>query len=111
MCGEFFDSKKELKDHKDKNHRISSHMTANASEAQRIARDILSSNKEILTVAIIDRAGQIIGGDSSESFKERFELGNLDGKSRYGGTLAVATLSIVNEAKAAFGEPEAIITI
>jgi hypothetical protein len=112
VCGEFFDSKKKLKDHKDMNHRISDHMrTVNSSEAQRIVRDILSSNKEILSVAVIDKAGRIIAGDSSASFKERFELGNLDGRSSYGGALAVATLSVVNEAKAAFGEPEAIITI
>jgi len=93
------------------NHRISDHITVNASDAQRIVRDILSSNNKILSVAVIDKAGQIIAGDSNASFKRRFELGNLDGRSSYGGALAVATLSVVNEAKAAFGEPEAIITI
>jgi hypothetical protein len=30
---------------------------------------------------------------------------------RYGGTLAIATLSVVNEVKDIFGEPQAIITI
>jgi hypothetical protein len=111
ICGKFFDSKKKLKDHKDNDHRISSHVTPNTSEAQRIVRDILSFNYEILTVAVIDRGGQIIAGDSKASFKERFELGILDGRSSYGGTLAIATLGVANEAKAAFGEPEAIITI
>jgi hypothetical protein len=112
VCGKFFDSKKKLKDHKDNNHRISSsHMTVNSGEALRIVWDILSSNDEVLSVAVINRSGQIIAGESRASFKERFELGNLDGQSSYGGTLAVATLSMVNEAKAAFGEPQAIITI
>jgi hypothetical protein len=111
ICGKFFDSKKKLREHKDNEHRISDHIiTANSSEVQRIARDILLSNDEILTVALIDRGGQIIAGDSRPSFKEQFELGILDGKSHYGGTLAIATLGIVNEAKAAFGEPEVIIT-
>jgi hypothetical protein len=112
ICGKFFDSKKKLKDHKDNDHRISSsHMTVNSGEALGIVRDILSSNDEVLSVAVINRGGQIIAGESRASFKERFELGNLDGQSSYGGTLAVATLSVVNEAKAAFGEPQAIITI
>ena len=111
ICGKFFDSKRKLKDHKDNDHRISSYMTPNTSEAQRMVRDILSCNDEILTVAVIDRGGQIIAGDSRASFKERFELGILDGRSNYGGTLAVATLGVANEAKAAFGEPEAVITI
>jgi hypothetical protein len=112
MCGKFFESKKKLRDHKDNEHRISGHtIAANSSEAQRIARDILLSNDKILTVALIDRGGQIIAGDSKPSFKERFELGILDGRSGYGGTLAIATLGVVNEAKTAFGEPEAIITI
>ena len=86
-------------------------MTVNSGEALRIVRDILSSNDEVLSVAVINRSGQIVAGESRASFKERFELGNLDGQSSYGGTLAVATLSVVNEAKAAFGEPQAIITI
>ena len=93
------------------NHRISDHITVNAGAAQRIVRDILSSNKEILSVAVIDKAGQIIAGDSSASFRERFEIGDLAGSTSYGGTLAIATLSVVNQAKGAFGEPEAIITI
>ena len=103
VCGEFFDSKKKLKDHKDNTHRISSsHMTVNSAEALRIVRDILSSNDEVLSVAVINRGGQIIAGESRASFKERFELGNLEGRSSYGGTLAVATLRVVNEAKADF---------
>jgi hypothetical protein len=112
MCGKFFDSKRKLKDHKDSSHRISSgHMTATSTEAQNIVQDILSSNHEILSAALIDRSGQIIAGESRASFKERFEIGNLGGSTSYGGTLAIATLSVVNEAKAAFGEPQAITTI
>jgi len=112
ICGKFFDSKKKLRYHKDNEHRVSGHIIApNSSEAQRIARDILLSNDGVLAVALIDRGGQIIAGDSRPSFKERYELGILDGKSSYGGTLAIATLGVVNETKAAFGEPEVIITI
>jgi hypothetical protein len=111
MCGKFFDSKKKLRDHKDNEHRISGHIiAANSREAQRIARDVFLSNEGILAVALIDRGGQIIAGDSRPSFKERYELGILNGRSSYGGTLAVATLGVVNEAKAAFGEPESIVT-
>ncbi len=110
MCGKIFDSKRNLKDHVDKSHRISSHMTASSSESQRIAQRILSSNDEILSVAVIDRSGDILAGESREFFKGRFELDSLGGSS-YGGSLAIATLSLVNEVKAAFGEPQAIITI
>lgn len=85
-------------------------MTATRTEAQRIAHDILSSNYGILSVAVIDRSGNILAGESGESFKERYQVGSLGGTS-YGGTLAVATLSVINEVKAAFGEPQAIITI
>ena len=72
VCGKFFDSKKKLKDHKDNNRRISSsHMTVNSGEALRIARDILSSNDEVLSIAVINRGEQIIAGESRASFKER----------------------------------------
>jgi hypothetical protein len=74
-------------------------MTPNTSEAQRMVRDILSFNDEILTVAVIDRGGQIIAGDSRASFKERFELSILDGRSSYGGTLAIATLGVAMKQK------------
>jgi hypothetical protein len=47
---------------------------------------------------------------SRESFKKRFELSSLEGN-RYSGTLAIATLRVVNEVKDAFEEPQAIITI
>lgn len=110
MCGKFFDSKRDLKEHIDRSHRISNHMTASSGEAQRIAQDILSYSDEVLSVAVIDRDGGVLAGESRESFKKRFEPGSLD-ESRHSGPLAIATLSVVNEVEATFGEPEAIITI
>ena len=94
-------------------------MTVSYNEAQRLVRDILSSNDEILGVAVIDRrSGHILASESRAPFKERFEVDGLRGgdsnsnsSNSYGGTLAVATLSVVREAKAAFGEPQAIITV
>ena len=113
MCGKFFDSKRKLKDHKDNNHRMSSYVTATRTDAQRIAHDILSSNHGILAVAVIDRSGNILAGESGDSFNERYQVDSLGGSSgsSYGGSLAIATLGVINEVKAAFGEPQAIITI
>ena len=85
-------------------------MTISSNEAERLAHDILSSRDEILSVSVIDKSGDILAGDFRESFTKRFQVRNLKG-SRYNGTLAVATLSIVNEVKDVFGEPQAIITI
>ena len=79
--------------------------------AERIVDDILSSNSEILSAGVIDKSGNIIANKSSESFEKRFKgVNNLE-RDRYSGTLAVAALSIANEVKEAFGEPQALITI
>jgi hypothetical protein len=44
-----------------------------------------------------------------EPFKEIFGIAR-DGED-YGGTLAVATFSVVNQIKDSFGEPQSIITV
>jgi hypothetical protein len=47
-CGKYFDSKKELKDHIDENHRLKDHIAVSSTTAEIIADDILSSNDGIL---------------------------------------------------------------
>jgi hypothetical protein len=80
------------------------------SKVEKIADDILSSNEEIFSVSVIDWSGNILAVKSKESFRKRFRVSRLEG-SRYSGTLAIATLSVVNEVKDAFGEAQAIISI
>ena len=67
-------------------------------------------NDKILAVSIIDKKREdVISAKSRQSFKEAFGV-TSDGRG-YGATLAIATLSVVNEARDIFGEPQAIITI
>jgi hypothetical protein len=80
------------------------------SKVEKIADDILSFNEEILSVSIIEWRGNILAVKSKESFRKRFRVIGLEG-SRYSGTLAITTLTVVNEVKDAFGEAQAIITI
>jgi hypothetical protein len=80
-----------------------------SSVAERIADDILSTNDEILAISVIDKKGNVLAGKSKESFNKAFRL-NVDGD-KYGATLAVGILSLVNEVKDTFGEAQAIITI
>jgi hypothetical protein len=110
MCSKFFASKKQLKDHIDMIHRVTNYVAATASDAEKIVDGILSSIDKILAVSIIDKKrGNILAARSRQSFKDAFGV-TSDGD-RYGGTLAIATLSVVNEVKDIFGEPQAIITI
>ena len=60
-------------------------------------------------VSIIERTGNILAAKSKPSFKQTF--GVVQDSERYGGSLAVATLSLVNEVKDIFGEAQTIITI
>ena len=85
-------------------------MTISSGDAERIVDAILSSNEEILSVGVIDTRGNIIDNKSREPFRKRFEVRSLE-QNRYGGTLAVAALSIATEVKDSFGEPKSIITI
>ena len=84
-------------------------MIVTSSAAERIADDILSTNDEILAISVIDKKGNVLAGKSRESFNKAFRL-NVDGD-KYGATLAVGILSLVNEVKDTFGEAQAIITI
>lgn len=116
VCGKILDSKKELKDHRDKNHRIlDHHMEVTPFNAERIVDDILSSiiNGGVLGVSLIDRKGNTLSAKSSDSFRKSFGLARRDGdkNSNYGGALAIATLSVVNQVRDIFGEPQAIITV
>ena len=81
-----------------------------SSAAERVAENILSSNDEILSISVIDRKGNIIASKSKEYFERTFAEGQeLDKK--YGGTLAIAALSVANELKELVGEAKALITI
>jgi hypothetical protein len=84
-------------------------MTIASSNAERIVNDILFNNDEILAISVIDMKGNILAAKSKESFKEAFGV-TRDGD-KYGGTLAVAVLSLVNQLRNVVGEVQAIITI
>jgi hypothetical protein len=84
-------------------------MAITSSNAERIVDDILSTNDEILAISIMDMRGNILAAKSKESFKQAFGV-TQDGD-KYGGTLAVASLSLANEAKDVVGEAQALITI
>lgn len=84
-------------------------MIVTSSAAERIADDILSTNDEILAISVIDKKGNILAEKSKESFRKAFGAAAVEGK--YGATLAIGILSLVNEVKDIFGEAQAIITI
>jgi hypothetical protein len=81
----------------------------NTTAAQRISDNILSADDGILAISIMDIKGNILAAKSKQSFKETFGL-TSDGE-KYGGILAIATLSLVNELKNIVGDAQAIITI
>jgi len=110
MCSKLFGSKKKLKDHIDESHRITNFVTVNYGEAERLAHSVLSSSDNVLSVSVIERCGNILASKFKESFKKRFGVDDL-ARYRYSGGLAVAALSVVNEMKDIFEEPEAIISI
>ena len=81
-----------------------------SSAAERVAGNILSTNDKILSISVIDKKGNIIASKSKENFERTFGEGqDLDKK--YGGTLAIAALSVANELKELVGEAKALITI
>ncbi len=84
-------------------------MPVTSSAAERIADDILSTNDEILAISIIDKKGNILSAKSKESFRKAFKV-TVDGD-KYGATLAVGILTLVNEVKEVVGEAQAIISI
>ena len=116
ICGKILDSKRELKGHIDKNHRMMDHhMEVTPATAERIVDDILSSINVggVLGVSLIDRKGNTLSAKSRDSFRKSFGLAYREryGNSNYGGSLAIATLSVINQVRDIFGEPQAIITV
>ena len=85
-------------------------ITSTASE--RIADEILSTyDGKILSVSIIDDKGggeNFLATKSAESFEKTF--GVLQEERKYGGSLAIAALSIANEVRGVAGETIAITT-
>jgi hypothetical protein len=75
--------------------------------AERLSDDILSTNDETLAISIMHMQGNILAAKSKESFRKAFGV-TRDGD-KYGGSLAIASLSIANEVKDVFGEAQAII--
>ena len=84
-------------------------MSINQTYAKAILDKVLSIDTRIWAVSIIRSNGNILAAKSKPSFKETFGV-TQDGE-RYGGSLAAATLSVVNEVKGTFGEAQIIITI
>jgi hypothetical protein len=84
-------------------------MAVTSSDAERIVDDILSTNDEILAVSIMDIGGNFLAAKSKESFKEAFRV--TADLHNYGGTLALAVLSLVNQVRNVFEEAKAVITI
>jgi hypothetical protein len=85
-------------------------MAVTSSDAVKIVDGFLSSHDKILAVSIIDNKREdVLSAKSRQSFKDAFGV-TSDGAG-YGATLAIATLSVVNEVRDIFGEPQAIITI
>jgi hypothetical protein len=82
------------------------------STAERIADEILSTyDGKILSISIIDAKGggeNFLATKSTESFEKTF--GRLQEGRKYGGTLAIAALSIANEVREVAGETIAITT-
>ena len=83
-------------------------MEVTSTDAERIAGDVLSIHDEILGISIMDMRGNILAANSKESFNEAF--GEAEDREKYGATLAIGVLTLVNEQKDMFGEAQSIIT-
>ncbi|MDQ3884915.1 MAG: hypothetical protein M3239_05680 [Thermoproteota archaeon] len=84
-------------------------MRVTHTDAEKVVDSSLSGNDEILAISIMDMGGNPLAAKSKVSFKESFRPA-ADWQD-YGGTLALATLSLVNQVRNVFGEAKAIITI
>ena len=131
ICYQFFDSRKELKDHIDGNHRMieNEDIVVTSREAEIMVENILfnmynddndnnnndknNNNRKILAVSIINKkSGNILAAESRQSFKEVFgERINDDDSYRVNPDIAIAMLGVVSLVKDIFGEPQAIITV
>jgi len=79
-------------------------MSVNQTAVYAILDRILSIDPGVWAVSIIERNGNILAAKSKPSFKQIF--GVVQDGEKYGGSLAVATLSLVNELKDIFSEAE-----
>jgi hypothetical protein len=84
-------------------------MGLSSSDAERILDDVLSTNDGILAISVMDIGGNLLAAKSKESFKEAFRV--TADLHNYGGTLALAVLSLVNQVRNVFEEAKAVITI
>ncbi|HEU4822141.1 MAG TPA: hypothetical protein VFS97_01835 [Nitrososphaeraceae archaeon] len=84
-------------------------MGVSSDGAEKVVNDVLSTNKDILAITIMDMGGNPLAAKSKEPFKEAF--GAAADWHEYGGTLALATLSLVNQVRNVFGEAQAIISV
>ena len=84
-------------------------MALTSADAETLSDDILSNNVDILGTSIMDMRGNMLASKSKESFKQAFVVS--PDRAKYGGTLAVAALAVVNETRNIFGASKAIITI
>ena len=84
-------------------------MALTSADAETLSDDILSNNEDILGTSIMDMRGNMLASKSKESFKQAFVVS--PDRAKYGGTLAVAALAVVNETRNIFGASKAIITI
>lgn len=84
-------------------------MGVTSSDAERIVEEVLSTYDEILGISIMDMRGNILAANSKEAFREALAVSR--DRAKYGGTLAVAVLNLVNETRNIFGGAKAIITI
>lgn len=81
----------------------------NSTAAERIVHGILSTyDGKLLAITIMDTKGNILYSKSTESFSKEFR--KFKEGPKYGGTLAIASLSIANEVRAIAEEPKAITT-
>src|ERR687886_1856660 len=84
-------------------------MALTSADAETLSDDILSNNEDILGISIMDMRGNMLASKSKDSFKQAFVVS--PDRAKYGGTLAVAALAVVNETRNIFGASKAIITI
>ena len=81
-----------------------------AVDGERVSKQILYENDEVLGVLITDIHGKIFASRTRKSFAQQFGVFQ-DRDREYSATLAVAMLALSNELKHIFQETQAIITL
>ena len=82
-----------------------------ASKAEKVVDAILFSNDKILLASIRGWSGNMLAVKYRDSFREQFVGASSLVGTNYSGSLTIATVGLINEAKDVFGEAQAIITI